>query len=44
MPDTVHVRVPTRVHDIAQDVQEQHGYPSIGEAIRHMVREGEYDV
>ena len=37
-------RVPDTVLDKADDVQDEHGYPTIGEAIRHMVREGGYDV
>ena len=41
---TTHARVPDTVLDKAGDVQDEHDYPTIGEAIRHMVREGGYDV
>ena len=41
---TTHARVPNAVLDAAEDVQDEHDYPTIGEAIRHMVREGGYDV
>ena len=37
-------RVPDAVLDKAEDVQTEHDYPTIGEAIRHMVREGGYNV
>ena len=40
---TTHARVPNAVLDAAKDVQDEHDYPTIGEAIRHMVREGGYD-
>lgn len=41
---TEHARVPTPVLDKAKTVKKEHGYPTIGEAIRHMCREGGYDV
>ena len=41
---TTHARVPNAVFEVAQQVQDEHDYPTIGEAIRHMVREGGYDV
>jgi hypothetical protein len=44
MTETKHVRIPYRVYDQAEDVQDEYGYPSIGEAIRHMCKEGGYDV
>lgn len=37
-------RVPVPVVDRAKEVQEEYGYPTIGEAIRHMAQEGDYDV
>jgi hypothetical protein len=37
-------RVPVSVVDEAKDVQNEYDYPSVGEAIRHMVREAGYDV
>jgi hypothetical protein len=44
MPGTVQVRVPESVRDAAESVQEEYDYATIGEAIRHMAREGGYDV
>jgi antitoxin component of RelBE/YafQ-DinJ toxin-antitoxin module len=44
MPGTVQVRVPESVRDTAEEVQDEYGYATIGEAIRHMAREGGYDV
>lgn len=41
---TTHVRIPDPVVKRAGEVQEEYGYPSVGEAIRHMCQEGEYDV
>lgn len=38
------VRVPDPVHETAVEIKELHDYASIGEAIRHMCREGGYDV
>lgn len=37
-------RVPDKVREKAEDVQEEYDYPSLGEAIRHMCKEGGYDV
>ncbi|MFC5135507.1 MULTISPECIES: hypothetical protein [Haloferacaceae] len=44
MGDTEHVRVPRSVYQSANEVKQEYGYPSIGEAIRHMCKEGGYDV
>jgi hypothetical protein len=44
MPNTVHVRVPASVHDAAEEIREEYDYPTLGEALRHMIREGGYDV
>ena len=41
---TTHTRVPDSVREKAKEVQEQYGYPTIGEAIRHMCQEAGYDV
>lgn len=41
---TTHVRVPQPVYEQAVHVKQDHDFPSIGEAIRHMCREGGYDV
>jgi hypothetical protein len=38
------VKVPDTVHEKAKEVQEIHDYATLGEAIRHMCREGGYDV
>ena len=38
------VRVPDPVHEKAQEIKEMHDYANLGEAIRHMCREGDYDV
>lgn len=38
------VKVPDPVHETATDIKEMHDYASLGEAIRHMCREGGYDV
>lgn len=37
-------RIPNTVYEVAHNVKEEHDYPSLGEAIRHMCREGGYDV
>lgn len=36
--------IPESVCDKAEDVKEEYEYSGLGEAIRHMVREGGYDV
>jgi antitoxin component of RelBE/YafQ-DinJ toxin-antitoxin module len=41
---TTHARVPDSVYERATDVKDKYGYPTIGEAIRHMCQEGNYDV
>jgi hypothetical protein len=41
---TKSVKVPEPVHEQAQTVQEEHDYATLGEAIRHMCRHGDYDV
>ena len=38
------VKVPVPVYEKAKELKEMHDYASIGEAIRHMCREGGYDV
>lgn len=38
------VKVPDPVHAKAKEIKEMHDYASLGEAIRHMCREGGYDV
>jgi len=38
------VRVPDTVADQADELQEEFDYQTKGEAIRHMCREGEWDV
>lgn len=38
------VRVPEPVHEQAHEIKELHDYATLGEAIRHMCREGGYDV
>lgn len=43
MASTKHVRIPERVYERAAEVQEEYGYPSIGEAIRHVFQEAGYD-
>jgi len=37
-------RVPESVREKAKEVQDEYEYPSLGEAIRHMCREADYDV
>ncbi|MDL5361324.1 hypothetical protein [Halalkalicoccus sp. NIPERK01] len=44
MVDTKHARLPETVYNQAEAIQEEYGYPSIGEAIRHMCKEAGYDV
>jgi len=44
MADTKHVRIPPSVHAEAQIIQDEYGYPSIGEAIRHVFQKQGYDV
>lgn len=39
-----HVRIPETVYAAAVQVKEDRDFPSIGEAIRYMCREGGYDV
>lgn len=41
---STHVRVPDPVYEVAGEVKEERDLPSMGEAIRYMVREGGYDV
>lgn len=41
---TTHARIPNPVYNKASEVQDEHDYATIGEAIRHMVREGGYNV
>lgn len=38
------VKVPDPVYEQANGIKEMHDYASLGEAIRHMCREGGYDV
>jgi len=37
-------RVPDPVYDRAKEVRDERDFQSIGEAIRYMCREGDYDV
>jgi len=37
-------RIPNTVAEKAREVRDEHDFPSIGEAIRHMAQEGGYDV
>lgn len=37
-------KIPDSVCEAAEDVREEHEYSSLGDAIRHMVREAGYDV
>jgi hypothetical protein len=37
-------RIPKSVYEQAEEVKDEYDYPSIGEAIRHMCKEGGYDV
>lgn len=41
---TQQVRVPDTVYEKAEQLKEERDYPTIGEAIRYMCREGEFDV
>jgi antitoxin component of RelBE/YafQ-DinJ toxin-antitoxin module len=41
---TEHARVPVEVKRRAEDVKDEYGFPTLGEAIRHMCQEGGYDV
>lgn len=41
---TKSVKVPDLVHEMAQEVEEEYDYATLGEAIRHMCRNGDYDV
>lgn len=38
------MKVPDPVHEKATEIKELHDYASLGEAVRHMCREGGYDV
>lgn len=37
-------RLPNPVYDKAVEIQEEYDYPSIGEAVRHVFQEADYDV
>jgi len=41
---STHVRLPDSVYEEAERVKAEYDYPSIGEAVRHMCRDGGYDV
>ena len=41
---TQSVRIPDPVHEKAEEIKDIHDYASLGEAIRHMCREGGYDL
>ncbi|UBF23387.1 hypothetical protein HATV-3_gp37 [Haloarcula tailed virus 3] len=41
---TKSVKVPDPVHSKAEEVQEEYDYSTLGEAVRHMCRHGDYDV
>lgn len=38
------VRIPDTIYEKAEELKEERDFPSIGEAIRYMCREGGYDV
>ena len=42
--ETEHVRVPKPVYDRAVELKKKRGLATIGEAIRHMCRNGDFDV
>lgn len=39
-----HIRIPDTVYEEAEQVKEERDFPSIGEAVRHMCQEGDFDV
>lgn len=39
-----HMRVPDTVYQEAVRLQDERGFASLGEAVRHMCQEGGYDV
>lgn len=38
------IRVPAPVKETAEDIRDEYDYPSIGEGVRHAMREAGYDV
>lgn len=38
------VRIPDTIYEKAHEIKDLHDYATLGEAIRHMCREGGYDV
>jgi len=44
MTESPSVRLPQTVYDCTEDIQEEYGYPSLGEAARHVFQEAGYDV
>lgn len=44
MAESKQARIPRPVYEEAREIQEEYGYPSIGEAVRHMCQEAGYDV
>lgn len=42
--ETKSVRLPMPVYRKAKEIKKQHNYPTLGEAIRHAMREADYDV
>lgn len=44
MADNPSVRLPTTVYERAGEVKNEYDFASIGEAVRHMCREGGFDV
>jgi len=39
-----HTRLPETVRSKAKELKEERDFPTLGEAVRHMCREGDYDV
>jgi hypothetical protein len=44
MSENPSVRLPQTVYDRAEEIQDEYGYPSLGEAARHVFQEAGYDV
>jgi len=41
---TTLARLPDPVYERAKELRDERDFPSIGEAVRYMIREGEHDV
>jgi len=39
-----HTRLPETVRSKAKELKEERGFATLGEAVRHMCREGDYNV